>query len=239
MTKNNNNLSVLVQEIVQGLEGDIVSGGLRPGDRLDEQRLAARFGASRTPVREALHHLAAAELVELRPRKGAVVAEVPIPRMVQMFEVLSTLEGLCARLAARRMTAEERARLKVIHETCNEVAKPGRTDAERYFLLGSEFHEVVLAGAHNPFLAETVRNIRKRVSAYRRQQLEQPGRVAEWHEDHDHILKAILAGDADLANQMMRKHINLEGDVFVDLITTLATAEAVAGGGALTHRRGP
>lgn len=230
MTKNNKNLSVLVQEIVQGLEGDIVSGGLRPGDRLDEQRLAARFGASRTPVREALHHLAAAELVELRPRKGAVVAEVPIPRMVQMFEVRSVLEGLCARLAAHRMTAEERDHLETTHTHCEHLTQMKDTDADKYHDLGCDFHDIVYAGAHNPFLAETARNIRKRVSAHRRQQLERPGRITEWHEEHSRILKAILAGDADLADQMMREHVSLQGHVFVDLITTLATAEVMAGG---------
>ncbi len=230
MMKNNNNLSVLVQEIVRGLEGDIVSGGLRPGDRLDEQRLAARFGASRTPVREALHHLAATELVELRPRKGAVVAEVPIPRMVQMFEVRSVLEGLCARLAACRMTAEERDHLETIHTQCERLKHMSDFDLDKYHDLGCEFHEVIYTGAHNPFLAETARNIRMRVTAHRRQQLEQPGRIAEWHEEHSHILKAILAGDADLADTLTRDHVSLQGHVFVDLITTLARSEVVASG---------
>ncbi len=70
----------LVEGIVHRLEEAIVSGAILPNERLDEQKLAARFGASRTPVREAIRHLAASGLIEVRPRKGAVVAEIPVRR---------------------------------------------------------------------------------------------------------------------------------------------------------------
>ena len=86
------------------LEEDILTGALRPGDRLDEMSLAERFGVSRTPIREALFHLAAAGLIDNRPKRGAIVAEIGPRQLVEMFEVMAELEGMCARLAARRAT---------------------------------------------------------------------------------------------------------------------------------------
>ncbi len=219
-----------VHEVLHRLEDEILYGQLTPGARLDEQKLAARFGVSRTPVREAIRHLEAAGLLEVRPRKGAVVAEIPIPRMIQMFEVMTELEGLCARLAARRMNAEERKRLQTAHRECERLTKSGACDPDRYFALSSKFHETIYAGARNAFLRELARNIRTRVSTYRRRQLFQPGRIAQWHEEQEVILHAVLAGDADLADEVMRRHVSVQGDIFVDFLTEVTTAEVMAGG---------
>src|SRR3546814_18041549 len=91
--------------LAERLEEDIVSGRFAPGERLDEVSLATSFGVSRTPVREVLQRLASSGLVELRPRRGAIVAQISIGRLVEMFEVMAELEGMCGRLAARRMPA--------------------------------------------------------------------------------------------------------------------------------------
>jgi DNA-binding transcriptional regulator YhcF (GntR family) len=125
------------------IEDEILTGHLGPGERLEEEALAARFTVSRTPVREALHHLATAGLVELRPRRGAVVA-VPGPeRLVEMFEVMAELEGLCGRLAARRLTPEARAALLAAHEACAQA----RGDADAYYYRNERFHHVIYAAS--------------------------------------------------------------------------------------------
>src|SRR6478752_9163616 len=91
---------------------EIISGALEPGTPLDEQELAARFGVSRTPVREAIRQLAASGLVSVRPHRGAVVA-LPTPTQLDdMFEAMAELEALCAGLAARNMTVPERRGLE-------------------------------------------------------------------------------------------------------------------------------
>ena len=89
------------------LEQDIVTGALRPGERLDEQSLAARFGVSRTPVREALMQLATAGLVTLQERRGAFVAALGFKEIIERFEGMAVLEGACGALAARRITDEQ------------------------------------------------------------------------------------------------------------------------------------
>ena len=89
------------------LEQDIVTGHFRPGDRLDEQSLATRFGVSRTPIREALMQLASTGMVELLPRRGAFVTNLSIREVIERFETMAALEGMCGALAARAISARE------------------------------------------------------------------------------------------------------------------------------------
>lgn len=229
MTIQRQGYSTLVQDILHQLEADILAGVLRPGEHLDEQRLAERFGASRTPIRESLRYLTAANLVEVRPRRGAVVAKISIPRMIQMFEVMSVLEGLCARLAARRMTAEERESLRKLQgETARQV-KNNTLDPLTYHHHASKFHDALYAGSRNPFLEETARNLRIRVSAYHRQQLAHPGRINASHGEHEAIMQAVVEGSADLADEMTRQHVSIQGDMFIDYMTSMATEHLMAG----------
>ncbi|MBL4907248.1 MAG: GntR family transcriptional regulator, partial [Sneathiella sp.] len=110
-------------ELVPILEQEIVTGSLKPGTRLDETILADRFGVSRTPVREALTRLAASGLVEIRPRRGAVVATITLKDLMNMFEVMANLEAVCARLAARRITPEEKDELVASHALCTALSE--------------------------------------------------------------------------------------------------------------------
>ena len=105
----------LSDELRGTLEDMIVSGVLRPGEKLDEAELAARFKMSRTPVREALKALRATGLIEIRGRQGVTVATISIPVLLEMFQMMAALEGLCAKLAARRATVAERTGLREIH----------------------------------------------------------------------------------------------------------------------------
>ena len=82
------------------LEDDIVNGVLRPGERLDEAALAERFKVSRTPIREAFKNLVGTGLVETIPNRGTFVTDIGLPQLIEMFEVMAELEGMCARLAA-------------------------------------------------------------------------------------------------------------------------------------------
>lgn len=206
------------------LEQDIACGRLAPGQKLDEQAIAERFGVSRTPVREALQRLAAEGLVEMRPRQGAVVPQLGAQQLVEMFEVMAVLEGLCARLAARRMTPLQRRTLRELHDDCREAA--GGDDPDRYYLLNASFHEAIYNGSHNRYLEDKTRRMRNRLSYYRRHQLHQPGRVGNSFAEHDTIVRAIVAGEDDAAEALMRRHINVQGDSFADLISALPLVRA-------------
>lgn len=206
-------------QLRRALEQDIFSGRLKPGDRLDEQSLAQRFEVSRTPVREALRQLSASGLVEVRPRQGAVVSVITLPRLVEMFEVMAELEAMCARLAARRMSEAERRDLIGFLEDCE--AHESRTDLEAYYAANNLFHDAIYAGSHNEVLADMTRSLHRRTAPYRRHQLNRPGRISDSLAEHRTVVQAIVAHDPEAAGKAMAQHVNVQGDVFADFISTL------------------
>ncbi|TBW37353.1 GntR family transcriptional regulator [Siculibacillus lacustris] len=187
------------------LADDIACARLAPGTALDETQLAERFGVSRTPVREALRELTAMGLVESRPHRGAVVAEVDAARLDQMFTVMAEFEALCAGLAATAMTAIERTALDDMHIAAAELVRIG--DLAGYTAANDRFHTFVYAATHNGFLAETVLGVRRRVNAFRRAQFHNLGRLAVSHGEHDRVVQAMLRGDREAAAREMRAHL--------------------------------
>ena len=201
------------------LEQEIVTGTLPPGTRLDEVTLATRFGVSRTPVREAIRQLASAGLVELRPRRGAVVTATGLKDLIEMFEVMAELEGLCGRLAARRMSEAERRNLAAIHDAL--AGDLQAADPDSYYDRNEAFHEAIYAGSHNAFLAEQTRALRNRLAPYRRLQLRRLHRLQESFTEHEAILQAIDAQDGETAGQLMTQHVTVQQGSFADFVSTL------------------
>ena len=209
------------------LEDDIVTGRLSPGDRLDETTLAARFGVSRTPIREALRQLAAAGFVDIRPHRGAVVSAPEPRRMIEMFEVMAGLEGMCARLAARRLLPEDEARVKATLIACRKAARAGDTDA--YYYENEQFHRAIYAASANGFLAEQAVGLHKRLAPFRRLQLRVRNRMRASQQEHEAIVSAIFAGDADDAERLITAHVSVQGERFNDLMSSLTRAPMKAG----------
>lgn len=207
------------EEIRQALEADIFSGQLRPGTRLDEESLAQRFGLSRTPVREAIVQLVSSGLVEKQPRQGAVVAPLDLHRMVQMFEVMSDIEGLCARYAARRMSADERAALRALHEQSGQLCRARALDG--YYAVNRAFHEAIYQGSHNGVLIDMARSLFARLAPYRRYQLNHPDRIDESFAEHGEVLAAIEAADPERAQGCMRKHVTIQADIFSEFVSIM------------------
>lgn len=203
----------------EALEQDIVTGQLVPGTRLEEMGLAERFGVSRTPVREALNQLASIGLVEIRPRRGAVVAEIGLKQMVEMFEVMAELEGMCGQLAARRMSGEDRAKLVECHEQARSFADA--EDHDGYYDANVCFHECIYQGSRNTYLADQTRVLRNRLAPYRRLQLRQRQRLSESFQEHGQILEAIAQGDEARAKQLLSDHVTVQSGSFADFIATL------------------
>lgn len=204
------------------LEQDIVTGVLPPGERLDEQSLAARFGVSRTPIREALMQLASAGLVELQPRRGAFVATLSLKEVIERFEVMAALEGACGALAARRITEPERRGLIEAHEACAREASGGNADA--YYYANERFHRRIYDACHNMFLAEQARQLHERLKPYRRLQLQARSRVSSSLAEHQAIVDAILAGESGKAEQLLKDHILIQGERLADFIASFDTA---------------
>ncbi len=194
------------EQIRAALERDILSGRLPPGTKLEEEALALHYGASRTPVREALKQIASEGLVHLRPRQGAFVAQLTVSTLVEMFEVMSLLEADCAALAARRHTAADRIALSTAHTACQSAAK--RNDPAKFYRANRDFHECVYRATHNVFLEEQTVTLRNRLDVYRRETTFHPGLMAVSLTEHQRILDAIFAMDEGAAALHMRGHLD-------------------------------
>jgi DNA-binding GntR family transcriptional regulator len=208
------------------IEEMIAVGKLAPGQHLDETELAAAFGVSRTPIRETLIQLASMGLVVIRPRRGAVVAELGPQELLERFEVMSELEAMISRLAARRMSPPEQQALFAAHLACKGAVDAN--DPDDYYVKNEAFHEAIYAGSHNQFLAGQARGLYRRLRAYRRLQL----RVRDWvrnsYAEHEGLVQAILAGDCELAARLAREHVMIQGQRFSDLMASLPRLTAAA-----------
>jgi DNA-binding GntR family transcriptional regulator len=206
-------------ELREDIEEMIAVGELTPGQHLDETELAARFEVSRTPIREALIQLASMGVVVIRPRRGAIVADLGPQQLVEMFEVMSELEATCGRLAARRMTLAEQQALLAAHQACKDALDAQEPDA--YYYKNEAFHEAIYAGSHNQFLIEQARSLYRRLRPYRRLQLRVRNRLSNSYAEHDGVVQAILAGDGEKAAELLREHVMIQGQRFSDLMASL------------------
>lgn len=213
----------LSEQLREAIEEEVATGKLKPGTHLDEVELAERFGVSRTPIRETLSLLAGEGLVEIRPRRGAVVAQLSPHRLVEMFEVMAELEAMCARLAARRAKENELETLAETHEKCREAA--ALRDPDAYFYANEEFHRAIYDASHNAYLCEQALVLQRKLRPYRRLQLRVRNRMQRSLEEHQGIVDAIHAGDAERASSEVRSHVVVQGDRFADLLAEMHRLE--------------
>lgn len=192
---------------------------LKPGERLDETRLAERHGTSRTPVREALRLLAAEGLVKIQAHRGAVVARLSIAELVEMFEMMAVYEGCCAGLAAQRATPEEFGHIVEAHEMCRQRCEAN--DHDGYCIANAHFHEAIYHASHNSVLIRQTISTRNRLGAYRRFQLRRNNRLKDSFREHEAVIAAMKAGRAEEADRIMRDHIAVQGTHITSLISSL------------------
>ena len=140
----------------------------------------------------------------MEPRKGVLVAQIGLEELSDMLEAECELEALCAQIAAHRMSLLEKKQLERVHELTAIAVSKG--DDARYLELNHEFHNLISAGTHNKLIAETVGNLRGRLSGFRQAQSKTEKRLQTSHAEHQCIVDAILSSDAVIAFQKMRAH---------------------------------
>jgi DNA-binding GntR family transcriptional regulator len=195
----------LYQEVAERLRQRIYNQILKPGQWIDEQALAAEFGISRTPLREALKLLNAEGLVTLRPRRGCFVAEVTAEELDEIFPVMALLEGRCAYEAVRKATAAEMAFLDELHARLEQQADAG--DIDGYYRDNYIFHEAVQKLAGNRWMERVVNELRKFLRMQRGRQLHLPGRLQASLQEHRQLMDAFHRRDAKAAERIMNDHL--------------------------------
>jgi DNA-binding GntR family transcriptional regulator len=181
----------------------IVSVELRPGAVIHERDLMERLKIGRTPTREALRRLAQERFVAVFPRRGMFVTTVEVRDLAALSEVRLALEGQAARLAARRVTDDDRAELADLIHELGIVGRP----APELMALDERIHRTVYRLAGNEFLETTAEQYYVHALRIWYLALDQAQELGAAVLEHRDLLEAIAAGDARRAEKLMRAHI--------------------------------
>jgi DNA-binding GntR family transcriptional regulator len=193
----------LYEKVAEQLRTQILTHTLAPGSWIDEQRLTAEFGISRTPLREALKVLAAEGLVTMKLRRGAYVTEVSERDLSEVFHLLSLLESDAAAVVATRASATELAELDALH-TALELSVHER---EAFFAANERFHMRLLDLADNRWRVQLVADLRKVMKLNRHHSLFKAGRLEASLQEHRDIMAALHSRDGERARRTLALHM--------------------------------
>lgn len=216
---NLNDYKPLREVIFDTLREAIITGELKPGERLMEVKLAEKMGVSRTPVREAIRMLELEGLVDMLPRKGAHVAELSVKDIMDVLEVRASMDSLATKLAAERITDEEIKELKQIQ--VQFVSYADKDNLQGTIKKDVEFHELIYRASRNDRLLQIANNLREQVQRFRVIYLKDYSSPRNLIKEHEDICAAISERDLDLAQRCAQIHINNQEKVIIKAIKNL------------------
>jgi DNA-binding GntR family transcriptional regulator len=193
----------LYEQVAEKLRARILSHSLGAGSWIDEQALAAEFGISRTPLREALKVLAAEGLVTMKLRRGAYVTEVSERDLTDVFHLLALLESDAAAIVAQTATAGQMSQLEALHQQLEAAGD----DRDRFFAANEAFHMHLLELADNRWRVQMVADLRKVMKLNRHHSLFKQGRLDASLAEHRALMGALKARDPQRAGCLMREHM--------------------------------
>lgn len=172
--------------------------------RLDERKMAAQLGISRTPIREALVRLEQDGFIEIQPRKGVFVRRKSLQEVLEMIVVWAALESMAARLVTENASDGELNSLRKM--AAKHSASTSRADIEEYSEANIKFHQRILELSKCSMLKNMADGLFLHMHAVRRRAMGESDRAQRSVVDHMGIIKALEARDADLASQLVREH---------------------------------
>jgi len=195
----------LGEQIYQAIEAAILDDELPPGTELPEIELAEQYGTSRGPVREALRQLNSDGLVVLRPRRGAVVRMLSRKEFLDAYQVREVFEVLGVCLAVPMLTPTQLADLDDLMEKMKTAVF--RDDVKMFFDANADFHRFFIDHSGNIPLQQLHLQLSRPMVRYRRRSLALRGNLQSSLEEHEKIMAAVHAGDAELAADLTRSHV--------------------------------
>lgn len=199
------NYKPLREIVFETIREAIISGDLRPGERLMEVQLAEEMGVSRTPVREAIRKLELEGFVVMIPRKGAYVAGISMKDIADVFEIRTALESLAAGLAAERITEDEMEELERLLVSVAESTESNNLQA--LVDTDTDFHDIIYKASRNERLVQIINNLREQIQRFRTTSLAHPGRMRKALEEHKQIVEALSERNIALAQTLAQEHI--------------------------------
>jgi len=196
-----NSLPALVQIEIERL---ILRGELAIGQRVNESELAARFGTSRGPIREALRALEESRLVRSEKNRGVFVREISIAEADEIYDVREALDQLIGQRVAERATPEQLCELEAVLVQMDEAT--AKQDIKGYHALNLQFHDLLVDFAGNARLTESYRLLTKGLLLFRLRGLQDGGGFAVSNTEHRAVVQAVAARDAARAGHLLRSH---------------------------------
>ena len=194
-----------VQRIETELMDEISVGELPPGTRLDEAKLAERFGVSRTPIREALSRLTAQDILVPGEKRGVFVAEYSREELSQIFEAMHEIESTCAKIASQRLSFFARSEIELAQTECMVAANAGNRMG--YLRANEAFHMAIYKATGNPYMAEIASEFRKRTGPFRAKKFETKDDLIRSAKSHEELIDNIFSEDSTTASNGMRSHM--------------------------------
>ncbi len=204
MSKSERTRGALHREVVDRLREMIVSGELPAGSKIREVELCDLLGVSRTPLREALKTLAGERLLQLRANRSAVVTQLNITEVEQLFQVIGRLESLAGELACERATDEELGELVALQATMKNALL--QKDLATHVETNEKIHALIVQASRNEVLISTWRALSPLVRRARRFNLLYANRWASAVREHDYMLAALLTRDGKTLGGLMVPH---------------------------------
>ena len=198
--------SNLTSVVYEKLKDDILRGKYQKGAALAETTVAEQLSVSRTPVREALRLLEISGLVTIKPNKGAVVEGISADDIKDIYEIRSLIEGLAAKKAAERATAEDVERLSEIIDLTEFYFEKGHID--KLQTMDGRFHNAVYELCDGRMLNHILKDLHSYVLRFRKMSIVKEDRVKETLKEHREIMNAIAMHDGEKANELMTVHVN-------------------------------
>jgi len=192
----------LYQDVAERLRQQIYTRRLEPGSWIDEMKLAAEFGISRTPLREALKVLAVEGLVTMKVRRGAYVTEMSRDDVAQVYHLLALLESDAAGDVAEHASDADLDHLQAAHDKLERLVR----QREAFFTANEAFHIALLQIAGNRWRIQIVADLRKVMKLNRHHSLQRQGRLAGSLAEHRALMAALHAHDRTLATARMLEH---------------------------------
>lgn len=204
--------------IFEALRKAIVSGDIKPGERLMEVSLADQMGVSRTPVREAIRRLEAEGLVTMVPRKGTHVSELSVKDIMDVLEVRTALDKLATSLAAKRMQPQQIKALETVHRQF--IANIEKENIDGAVRKDIEFHDLIYSASGNSRLIGVVSTLKEHVYRFRVIYLKDMQIAEHVEREHCEIMNAIKEQDELKASELAEKHIKNQMDTIINAVKT-------------------
>ncbi len=194
----------LSEAVYEMIKQRLLSQELEPGTKLREEDLADQLGVSRTPVREAINKLEREGLVEIIPRYGTFVANISSKDVEEIYQIREALECLAMRLALPRFSKDKLLELARIHKECKVPLEKG--DFDPFIKVDTAFHDLLVKLSKNKRLIRFMSNLNNQIRLGRLESFSVPGRARKSLAEHQRIIEAMLEGNAEEAENLVRQH---------------------------------